>query len=268
MSNQYKIGEFSKYMGVTPDFLKHYEQYGLIQPNISESNYRYYNFEKASDVIECIRLRNWGFSLKEIQNITQEASMEEILSYYQKKSEELQKMIHFHQILIEELKRFESWVHSSNNKWTIQYLNESIFLPHSMNKEFIQDPRIYEIMEQWTKYLPVVHSSQRIFDCFDQNKEPYCRWGYSVLKQFADDINLPQSEPCELIPRRKCLVINNSVKDALVNTRVNETIEFVKNILNTHHLIADGEIHRIVFHYSHEDGMLTQHSSLIVPLKE
>ena len=77
MSNQYKIGEFSKYMGVTPDFLKHYEQYGLIQPNISESNYRYYNFEKASDVIECVRLRNWGFSLKEIQNITQEASVEE-----------------------------------------------------------------------------------------------------------------------------------------------------------------------------------------------
>ena len=268
MSNQYKIGEFSKYMGVTPDFLKHYEQYGLIEPNISESNYRYYNFEKASDVIECVRLRNWGFSLKEIQNIKQEASMDEILDSYRKKSEELQKTIHFYQFLIDELQRFEKWVATANNTWSIKYISEAVFLPHSNNKEFIQDPRIYEIMEQWTKYLPVVHSSQRIFDCFDDTKEPYCCWGYTVNKKFADEVMLPQSEPCEFIPRKKCLVINNSIKDAFVNSRVKETIDSVNVILNRHGLVPEGEIHRIVFHYSHEDGLVTQHSSLVVPLKE
>ena len=268
MSNQYKIGEFSKYMGVTPDFLKHYEQYGLIQPNISESNYRYYNFEKASELIECIRLRNWGFSLKEIQNITQEASVEEILDSYRKRSEELQKTIHFYQILIDEMKRFESWMTSANNTWSIQYLNEAIFLPHSNKKEFIQDPRIYEIMEHWTKYLPVVHSSQRIYDCFNDTKEPHWFWGYSVMKQFAEDINLPIGEPCEFIPKRKCLVINNSIKDAHINSRIKETIDSVNVILNKHGLVPEGEIHRIVFHYSHEDGLVTQHSSLIVPLME
>ena len=33
---QYKIGEFSKYLGVTPDFIKYYEQFDLIFPNINE----------------------------------------------------------------------------------------------------------------------------------------------------------------------------------------------------------------------------------------
>jgi hypothetical protein len=126
----------------------------------------------------------------------------------------------------------------------------------------------HEIMEQWIKFLPAVHSCQRIYDCFDNEKKPYCCWGYSIPKQIADFMDLVHGEPCEIIPRRKCLVINVSIIDAHVNSRVKETIESVNTILNKHGFIADGEIHRIVFHYSHEDGIVTQHSSLIVPLKD
>lgn len=268
MPNQYKIGEFSKYLGVTPDFLKHYEQYGLVQPTISESNYRYYPFEKSAEVIECIRLRNWGFSLKEIKHMIQDANLDEILENYRKKTEELQKTMQFYQLLIDEFHRFEQWVTSAKNQWTIQYLDEAIFLPHSNNKSFIQDEKVYPIMEQWIKYLPAVHSCQRIYDCFDQQKEPYFIWGYSITKKAAQQMALPYHEPCEMIPKRKCLVINTSILDAYVNSQIKQTIDYVKSILDKHELLPEGEIHRIVYHYTHEDGVITQHSSLIVPLKE
>ena len=38
---EYRIGEFAKYLGVTPDLLKHYEDQGIIQPTRSDSGYRY-----------------------------------------------------------------------------------------------------------------------------------------------------------------------------------------------------------------------------------
>ena len=41
---EYRIGEFAKYLGVTPDLLKHYEDQGIIQPTRSDSGYRYYPF--------------------------------------------------------------------------------------------------------------------------------------------------------------------------------------------------------------------------------
>lgn len=40
---QYRIGDFAKYLGVTPDLLKHYEDMGIIQSIRSESGYRYYH---------------------------------------------------------------------------------------------------------------------------------------------------------------------------------------------------------------------------------
>ena len=38
---QYRIGDFTKYLGVAPDLLKHYEDMGIIQSIRSESGYRY-----------------------------------------------------------------------------------------------------------------------------------------------------------------------------------------------------------------------------------
>ena len=66
---EYRIGEFAKYLGVTPDLLKHSEEQGIIHPQRSESGYRIYPFPKTMTLIECIRLRNYGMTLREIGEI-------------------------------------------------------------------------------------------------------------------------------------------------------------------------------------------------------
>ena len=48
----YRIGEYARYMGVTPDFLKHYEQFGLITPSVAENGYRYYPFRESSRLLD------------------------------------------------------------------------------------------------------------------------------------------------------------------------------------------------------------------------
>ena len=66
---QYRIGDVAKYLGVTPDFLKHYEELGLIHSVRRENGYRYYPFHETMFLIECIRLRNYGMTLREIREI-------------------------------------------------------------------------------------------------------------------------------------------------------------------------------------------------------
>lgn len=269
MSNRYKIGEFSKYMGVTPDFLKHYEQFGLIQPSEIKSGYRYYDFEKASETIECIKLKNWGFSVKEIRSIVQDANLEEIMTNYQSKIDEMQNTIHFYQAVIDEYNQFKHFIESAKeqNSWTIEYLEPTVFLPHSNNRDFMPDPHLYEIMEQWVKYLPIVHSCQRIYNCFDENKEAYYHWGYSISKKTADQLGLIQTKPCELIERRKCLIYRHSIGSKVDVGGQIGIINGINPIIDQYHLKPLGEICRILYQYSHESGNLCQHSIFIIPLK-
>lgn len=268
MKKQYKIGDFSKHMGVTPDFLKHYEQYGLIQPYINDSGYRYYHFEQAAETLECIKLRNWEFPLKEIKSLVQEASLNEILDSYRSKIHEMQEMITFYQSVVDEFHRFETWLtEAQETPWTIEMMDTTVFLPHSNNRDFIHDANLDKIMEQWMQWMPMVHSTQRINDAFDESKEPYYHWGYSVLKSFADKVGLIQSEPCQIIRKKKCLVYRYTSNSNETIAGQTGFIPVVKKILNNHNLIPEGEILRIVYQYSHEEGKRQQHAAFIVPLK-
>ena len=63
----YRIGELSKYLGVTPDFIKYYEKEGLIT-SIPETSPKLYPFNQSSKILECIKLKNLGFTAKEMQD--------------------------------------------------------------------------------------------------------------------------------------------------------------------------------------------------------
>ena len=75
---QYRIGDFARYLGVTPDLLKHYEEVGLLQPERTESGYRYYPFHTTALLIECVRLRNYGMTLREISEILTRRGMDTV----------------------------------------------------------------------------------------------------------------------------------------------------------------------------------------------
>ena len=81
----YRIGEFAEYMGVTPDFLKHYEECGLLDVHHSENGYRYFNFDQSSRILEYMRLRNYGVTVKEMRAMLM-ADADEALLLLDKKS--------------------------------------------------------------------------------------------------------------------------------------------------------------------------------------
>ena len=179
---QYRIGDFAKYLGVTPDLLKHYEDMGIIQSQRSESGYRYYPFHTTTLLIESIRLRNYGFTLREIQEVLQahsvdNARMEALLAG---NTHRLEQEIQLDEALLEDYRDFQVWKQPLEKRdwdWEIRWSVPMCFLPHTDRDDFLQDPRIYEILNPWMSFIPIVKSAMRV------EIDGQLTWGFLAREQ-------------------------------------------------------------------------------------
>lgn len=63
---KYKVSALASEMGVSPDLLKLYEEYGLLAPQRDpDSQYRYYDIYHGGQLVSCLTLRNMGFSVRQ-----------------------------------------------------------------------------------------------------------------------------------------------------------------------------------------------------------
>jgi DNA-binding transcriptional MerR regulator len=160
----YRIGEFARKVGVSPDLLKYQEEFAILDPEQSESNYRYYRFSQAGRVYASLFYRNLGFSLREISELLNESSRAQIM---QSLSERKAGISHEIQHLdacrsaIEELERIDRRL-SEPQSFYIEDLPAYVFLPHAQGSDFLDDERILPILAEWMAWFPAVFSCQRI----------------------------------------------------------------------------------------------------------
>ncbi len=195
---KYRIGNYAKYLGVTPDLLKHYEDMGIIHSDRSESGYRYYSFLTTVELIESIRLRNFGLTLREIRDILSEHSldnegMEEI---FEERMKRLRQEIQLDEALEEDYAAFCRWKAPLADRdwdWEIRWSRPMLFLPHTDRYDFLPDPRIYELLNTWMSFIPIVRSTMRT-DLDGGNT-----WGFIVEEEMARRLELPVNEIVERI---------------------------------------------------------------------
>ncbi len=199
---EYRIGEFAKYLGVTPDLLKHYEDQGIILSSRSESGYRYYPFNTTMILIECIRLRNYGMTLREIREILSEhqANNSAVEKRLSENVDHLEEEILLDQALTEEYQRFLTWkmpLEKQVSDWDIHWSQPMLFLPHTDKYDFLQDPRIYEILKNWMSYIPIVKSSAII------EQTGRVTWGLIVEERMQQRLHIPINDVVIRIPPYK-----------------------------------------------------------------
>jgi MerR family Zn(II)-responsive transcriptional regulator of zntA len=74
MTNLLRIGELASKLNITTKTLRFYEKIGLIEhPGRSESGYRLYNEDQASQVFVVVNLRRIGLSIDELQQLKDNA---------------------------------------------------------------------------------------------------------------------------------------------------------------------------------------------------
>lgn len=204
----YRIGEYARYMGVTPDFLKHYEQFGLITPSVAENGYRYYPFRESSRLLDCLALRGYGTPLKEMRGMLLEDDADAFRQKLDERAEALRRQIAFNQAVVKEhevLSRWMTRMEGREEDWHVVELPALLFLPHTDLYTFLDDPRIYEVLSGWTPYMPMVKSCLRITP--SDGGPAYC-WGLGVREDFAQAHALPVSDAVERLPARKAFVLD------------------------------------------------------------
>lgn len=146
---QYRIGDFARHLGVTSDFLKHYEAAGLLKVQHRESGYRYYTFDQSAKVISCMRLRNYGVTVKEMGAMHTD-DPDKVFGLLDKKSEELEATVSRLQAVIGEHKRMRRWYEAHQGTmidWEIREMEPRYFLPHTDEQDFRKDDRIFEALQ-------------------------------------------------------------------------------------------------------------------------
>ena len=105
---QYRIGDFARCLGVTADFLKHYENAGLIDVRQHENGYRYYPFDQSARIIEYLRLRNYGVTVKEMGDFLT-GNAEEAVALLDDKTAALEAEVCRMNAVIEAHRRLKRW---------------------------------------------------------------------------------------------------------------------------------------------------------------
>lgn len=127
----YTIGEFSKICRFTVKTLRYYHELGLLIPagTDEETGYRYYNGASIERAFGIARLKEVGFTLKEIREILEAAGEDvNLLEYLNRKSEEAARQIAHYKKLrhsLDELSRRikENEIMSTQNEIVIKEID-------------------------------------------------------------------------------------------------------------------------------------------------
>lgn len=265
----YRIGEYARYMGVTPDFLKHYEQYGLITPRVAENGYRYYPFHESSRLLDCLALRGYGTPLKEMREMLLHDDAVAFRQRLDERAEALRKQIALQQAVVREHESLSRWMARMEGReedWHVVELPALLFLPHTDLYTFLDDPRIYEALSGWTPYMPMVKSCLRITP--SDHGPAYC-WGLGVREDFAQTYALPMSGAVERLPARKAFVLDYcgwqvSPGESPLKTHYERFLSRMETL----RLRPAGDVYlTVLFHTHGPDGTRSDHGYVAAPVE-
>lgn len=277
---KYSIGDFAKFLGVTPDFLKYYETKGILLPQVNKSGYRYYYFWERGQVLECLKLRNCGFSSRDVVDLLNATSLEEYLRKLYPHQKLLQEQLQHMQAQMSAfdfLDRIAPYFDSDSN-WEISNEESFYFLPHSTFDKFIDSREINEAMKNWLDWMPVVRSTVS-YPCINgTGTDRYPTLGFTVSASFAKEHGLYLEAPVEFVAAQRWLIIYLKDKSSrpmaqeagdthIAQSRRHQRIDLVQNIMNQHFLRSKDDNYYITkLLQLRENETQTNYSIMQVPI--
>lgn len=155
---KYKIGTFAKYMGVSPDLVKHYQDSGILKPEVDpENNYRYYNMTHGERLIVSRKFRNLGFSVEETSNLISNKTGIDIYEMLTARKIELAEEIKLLQEKYDSIIHLQENCHlflEEKNKFFICDRPGYYYLEHVKHKGFLDGENLYYTVQELMKVLP------------------------------------------------------------------------------------------------------------------
>ena len=207
---EYRIGSFAYHLGVAQAFLKHYEEAGLIDAKQNEKGYRYYQFPQAGRVFEYMRLHSFGIQIKQMK-CALAADEETAFKTIDDHADELQQKADRLQAIVDEHRRFNKWhdaMRGNETKWEVKEIEPIYFLPHTCGQDFIDDDRVYEVLQAWCDQMPVTKSALYVKPDPENPGENKVFWGLYVTEANVKRCGIPLNGAVWVIPKTVAFVFH------------------------------------------------------------
>ena len=235
---KYKIGEASKFLGMTNDTLRYYERKGIIAPQRDEeSGYRYYDSWDINMLLDSMLFRSYGFSVLDITSMINMDDLDKYIERCHKQEENLESIIEEYQKKLRYLEEYSAGLKKINNTLGVFNLTESPALLFQERISICQgdemDTASEELISKWTKLIPQVNHT--FIASINKNEEKFTLnrlgWGFSLPVEVALDQQLDQNPTVEFIPSMKCVHTifyaneKGTFEDCFLNQVINPILE-------------------------------------------
>ena len=236
----YSIGKVSKILGLSVEGIRNYEKSGIITSRRdSESNYRKYSYLDVASLIRAKMYRSYGYSLREVRELTNDMPLEDITAALAHKEDELVREIH----LLEEkrhclnsLRRMTQSVAEKAGKVEICRMNALYRIEFACNGEIDFSDETVELLQEWMKYAPFVFFSSRY-----QGDTVY--GGLAIQERYASLFDIGQQRarglPVSFLPSVLCLRITVQEGDSGYSRA--QTLAALEEYASAHNFVLSGE---------------------------
>lgn len=163
---RYKISEFSKLMGVTTDLVKHYQDTGILSPEVNKTNkYRYYTIRHGERIVASRRFRSMGFGLPDTKTLLYEKDADGINDMLLGKLEENERAINMMQLKNNCLKEMQQEYKELLEKAGTFEIKESpafYYVPHVVELELNEKEEVVEEIADWMEHLECAYKAYMV----------------------------------------------------------------------------------------------------------
>ncbi len=267
----YKIGELAKNMHVSLDFIRFYEKKGLITPVIDEKNhYHYYHISQSEIIFKIQQYRRLGFSANDTVKLMKSAGKADLIQMYDTRAAALARDIQMSTCSIQYLNFLKTALSTPNGTWYITRRPSFWFLPHTKDDDYLDDPFVTGVYQDWAEQLPLVYSIDKcILDSDGTLNMVY--HGRAIEVSSTAPISLQHNEKIEFYPEQRCIeyYLDSEIKETGEIAPPNEAniIYEAYSVVQEKKFETNGDIFLRVAAIYDEDGI--QHHKFIIhiPIK-
>ncbi|MDO5298261.1 MAG: MerR family transcriptional regulator [Clostridia bacterium] len=270
-----KIGQFADTLGIPKATIRYYEAQGLISSSRDANNaYREYTVWDMFGLMDCLRMREYGFSLQESVLLNQKMSLEEILPQYQQRvqkiARETDRLIMLQSHLEQEIKELKLASLNIGRTW-FESFDEKIIFPIAYRKaseEYdlkIDDLDAYHIWNTNLSFLKgaVLYSVERQDGKILLKDEI---WPLMISRSDFIRLSLPMSDAMSVLPAHTglCSIVDLGMRGNMSSSIFDPLLREAGSVRLD---LLDDQVYGIILRRITTDGILHRYVKLVIPLK-
>lgn len=209
----YTIGQVAKFLGLSRDTLKFYEEKGLVKPvQDKENGYRRYSLFDIDDVLTVNFYREIDVEIKQIQKLKNDGNLEEIESLLDKQEKKIQEEIEYKRMLLNNIKTVkDNYKTIKENLWKYSIKEMK---PVEVKGEFQLENMLeqYDLLKEGEKKLKKATTLKTLTRVINFDDKGIIGHKYIVVKKINED---DKETEREIISYPKCIytVIDDKLKE-------------------------------------------------------